>query len=62
MFYKVWRWNWGWYHTTFATLEQAEYNYVQEKQLAKMAIRPMPYVTDQKGNKIEFEWEKDNES
>lgn len=60
--YTVWHWNWGWYRTVFRDLEDAEYNYVQRCEIARINHGPHPYVTDENGNKLNFEWEKDDES
>jgi len=51
--YIVTNWNWGWYKHEYEKFDDAVYAYCQESQIAKLNYNPEPYITDEKGNKIE---------
>ena len=50
----VYEWNWGWYKTEFKNRADADFYLAQCADVARMSIRPAPYMIDSKGNRIDI--------
>lgn len=59
--YTLVEWNWGLYRTQYSNIHDAEMAYVEARETARLNFHPEPYVEDSKGNKIKFDWEKNDE-
>ena len=53
----VHEWNWGWYETRFERRRDAEHYLCGVKEIARINLRPDPYLTDENGKRLYCDFE-----